>query len=171
MTEHIITAPTPSITFWRRRSFVVTTLVALLALAAGTAIGALVASDSSVTYRSAPASPAQATSRVGSVSACTADAEDGVVVLALIASMPDGAGTRMAASLSPPAQELVSNATFAAPYVSWDTAIAPDAPTVAVAVAPLDVADRQVVLSGLAPERRADVETSLDRIAASASCT
>ena len=54
MSQQVITTPLPSIPRWRGRSIAVIALVALLAAGAGAAVGALLASDSTVTYRSAP---------------------------------------------------------------------------------------------------------------------
>ena len=72
-----------------------------------------------------------------------------------------GRGSRLL--LSPQVQQLVSDAAFSAQYVDWGAAKMPDAVTLATAVAPLSVADREVVMSSLAPELRADVETRARR--------
>jgi hypothetical protein len=90
--------------------------------------------------------------------------------LALFASMHNGAGAQLAASLSPPVQQLVSDAAFGAQYVDWSAATTPDAVTLAVAVAPFSVADRQVVLSSLAPELQADVVSGLDAVSSNTAC-
>jgi hypothetical protein len=170
MAEHVVVTRSPLIPVWRRGSVLATVLVVLLALAAGTVLGTILASDSSVTYRAVPASPVQTASpAVGAASACVVDGADGVSLLTLIASMPNGAGARIASSLSPQAQQLVDDAAFA-PYVDWGAATTPDAPTLAVAVAPLSVADRQVVLSSLAPELRADVGSALDAVTTYSAC-
>ena len=92
------------------------------------------------------------------------------VAVDAIASMPDGAGTRIATSLSPQVQQLVSDAAFSGQYVDWSAAATPHAVTLATAVAPLSVADRQVVLSSLAPELRADVERGLDGVIGTTAC-
>jgi len=84
--------------------------------------------------------------------------------------MPNGAGTHMATSLSPQVQQLVSDAAFSAQYVDWESATTPDAVTLAIAVAPFSVADRQVVLTSLAPEQRADVESGLDAVIGNTAC-
>ena len=168
MSQHVITAPaTP---FWRRRSFVVAALVALLVVSVGAAIGALVSSDSSVTSRSAPAPVEQAVSPVGSVNACAVQPAAGVTLLALIASMPDGAGTRMAGSLSPQALQLIGEAVQSAAILSWGFAPAPDAPTLAAALSRLPTADSAVVINALAPDVQADVGTALSNIASLPTC-
>ena len=171
MAEHVAVARSPLIPVWRRGSVLATVLVVLLALGAGTLLGTVLASDSSVTYRAVPASPVQAASpAVGAASACAVDGADGVSLLTLMASMPNGAGARIATLLSPQVQQLVGDAAFDAQYVDWGAATTPDAPTLAVAVAPLSVADRQVVLSGLAPELRADVGSALDGVTRYSAC-
>jgi hypothetical protein len=165
MAENIAVTRSPLIPVWRRGSVLATVLVVLLALGAGTVLGTVLASDSSVTYRAVPAPAARAASpAVGAASACVVDGSDGVSLLTLIASMPDGPGDRIATSLSPQVQQLVSDAAFGAQYVDWGAATTPDAVTLATAVAPLSVADRQVVLSSLAPELRPDVESALDAV-------
>jgi hypothetical protein len=170
MAEHVVVTRSPPIPVWRRGSVLATVLVVLLALGVGTVLGTIIASDSSVTYHAVPASPAQAASpAVGAEGACVVDGADGVSLLTLIASMPNGAGARIASSLSPQVQQLVGDAAFA-PYVDWGTATTPDAPTLAVAVAPLSVADRQVVLGSLAPALRADVESGLDAVTRYSAC-
>jgi hypothetical protein len=171
MAEHVAVTRGPLIPVWRRGSVLATVLVVLLALGVGTVLGMILASDSSVTYRAAPASPVQTASpAVGAASACVVDGADGVSLLTLIASMPNGAGARIATSLSPQVQQLVSDAAFGGQYADWGTATTPDAPTLAIAVAPLSVADRQVVLSSLAPELRADVESGLDAVTRYTAC-
>ena len=171
MAEHVVVTRSPLIPVWRRGSVLATVLLVLLALGAGTVLGTVLAGDSSVTYRAVPASPVQAASpTVGAASACVVDGADGVSLLTLIASMPNGAGTRIATSLSPHVQQLVGDAAFDAQYVDWNAATTPDAPTLAVAVAPLGVADRQVVLSSLTPELRADVESGLDAVTRYSAC-
>ncbi len=81
-----------------------------------------------------------------------------------------GAGARIETSLSPQVQQLVSDAGFSAQYVDWSAATTPDAVTLATAVAPLGVADRQVVLSSLAPALRADVDRALDAVTMNSAC-
>src|SRR5438046_841095 len=58
--EHVAVTRRPLIPVWRRGSVLATVLIVLLALGAGTVLGTLIASDSSVTYRAvpAPATPA-----------------------------------------------------------------------------------------------------------------
>ena len=171
MAEHVVVTRSPLVPVWRRGSILATVFVVLLALGAGTVLGTVLASDSSVTYRAVPAPAAQATSpAVGAASACVVDGSDGVSLLALIASMPNGAGAQLAASLSPPVRQLVSDAAFSAQYVDWGAATTPDAVTLAIAVAPLGVADRQVVLSSLAPGLEADVVSALDAVAMNTAC-
>jgi hypothetical protein len=171
MAEHVAVMPSPFIPVWRRGSVLATVLAVLLALGAGTVLGTLLASDSSVTYRAVPAPAAHVASpAVGAKSECVVDGADGVSLLTLIASMHDGAGTRIATSLSPQVQQLVGDAAFGAQYIDSRAATTPDAVTLAVAVAPLGVADRQLVLSSLAPALRADVESSLDVVAMNAAC-
>ena len=171
MAEHVAVAQSPLIPLWRRGSVLAMVLVVLLALGAGTLLGTLLASDSSVTYRAVPAPVAQATSpAVGAASACVVDGADGVSLLTLIASMPNGAGAQIATSLSPQVRQLISDAAFGAQYVNWGAATTPDAVTLATAVAPLSVADRQVVLSSLAPALRADVDSALDAVVMNTSC-
>jgi len=170
MAEHVAVARSPLIPVWRRGSVLATVLLVLLALGAGTVLGTILASDSTVTYRAVPASPVQAASpAVGAASACVVDGADGVSLLSLIASMPSGAGARIASSLSPQVQQLVGDAAYS-PYVDWGAATTPDAPTLAIAVAPLSVADRQVVLSSLAPELRAEVGNALDAVTRYSAC-
>ena len=144
-------------------------LLATAALAAGTIAFAFATSPTDAApkagYDVQPASPA-----VGAASACTVDGPDGVALLMLIASMHDGAGTRLAASLSPQVQQLVGDAAFGAQYVDWGAATTPDPDTLAVAVAPMHEADRNVVLSSLAPELRADVESGLDAVVRYTDC-
>src|SRR5689334_7426588 len=155
MAEHIAVLPNPLIPAWRRGTVLATVLVALIALGAGTVLGTVLAGDSSVTYRAVPTPAAHAASPAAlPASACVVDGADGVSLLTLIASMHDGAGARIASSLSPQVQQLVRDAAFGAQYVDWNAAATPDAVTLAVAVAPMGVADRQVVLGGLAPELR-----------------
>ena len=171
MAEHVVVTRSPMIPVWRRGSVLATVLVVLLALGAGTLLGTVLASDSSVTYRAVPASPAQTASpAVATASACVVDGADGVSLLTLIASMPNGAGAGLATSLSPQVQQLVSDAAFGAQYVDWGAATTPDPVTLAIAVAPLSVADRQVVLSSLAPALQADVVSSLDAVAMNTAC-
>jgi hypothetical protein len=173
MSQHVITTQTPSIPFWRRRLVVVAAFVALLAAGAGVAIGALGASDSSVTYRyrTAPAPVEPAASPLRSTTSCTAAGPDaGSSLLALVASMPDGAGTRMIASLSPQAQQLAGDAAYSAAYVSWEQAPAPDAPTLAAVLSRLPTTDSAVVLNMLAPDVSTDVAASLNNIASLPSC-
>ena len=172
MAEHVAVTRSPLIPVWRRGSVLATVLVVLLALGAGTVLGTVLASDSSVTYRAVPAPAAhdRRSPAVGAASACVVDGADGVSLLTLIASMPNGAGARIATSLSPQVQQLVSDAAFGAQYVDWGAATTPDAVTLAIAVAPLSVADRQVVLSSLAPELQADVESSLDAVTRNTAC-
>ena len=171
MAEHVAVTRSPMIPVWRRGSVLATVLVVLLALGAGTVLGTFLASDSSVTYRAVPAPAAQAASpTVGAASACVVDGADGVSLLTLIASMHKGAGARIATSLSPQMQQLVGDAAFGAQYVDWGAATTPDAVTLATAVAPLGVADRQVVLSSLAPELRADTESALDAVTRYSAC-
>ncbi len=171
MAEHVVVTRSPLIPLGRRGSVLAMVLVVVLALGVGTVLGTVLASDSSVTYRAAPAPAARAASpAVGAASACVVDAADGVSLLTLIASMPNGAGARVATSLSPQVQQLVSDAAFSAQYVDWSSATTPDAVTLATAVAPLSVADRQVVMSSLAPELQADVERGLDAVIATTAC-
>jgi hypothetical protein len=84
--------------------------------------------------------------------------------------MHDATGARLAASLSPQVQQLVSDAAFGAQYVDWGAATTPDAVTLAVAIAPLSVADRAVVMSSLAPGLRDDVGSALDAVAMNTAC-
>ena len=171
MAEHVVVTRSPLVPTWRRGSVLATVAAVLLALVIGTVLGTVLATDSSVTYRAVPASPVHTVSpAVGAESACAVDGADGVSLLPLIASMPNGAGTRMAASLSPQVQQLVSDAAFSAQYVDWGSATTPDAVTLAIAVAPFSVADRQVVLTSLAPEQRADVESGLDAVIGNTAC-
>jgi hypothetical protein len=171
MAEHVVVTRSPLIPVWRRGSVLATVLAVLLALGAGIALGTVFASDSSVTYRAVPAPAADAASpAVGAASACVVDGADGVSLLTLIASMHDGAGARIATSLSPQGQQLVSDAAFGAQYVDWGAAKTPDAVTLAVAVAPLSVGDREVVMSSLAPGLRADVGSALDAVAMNTAC-
>ncbi len=171
MAEHVVVTRSPLIPVGRRGSVLAMVLVVVLALGVGTVLGTVLASDSSVTHRAVPAPAARAASpAVGAGSACVVDAGDGVSLLTLIASMPDGAGTRIATSLSPQVQQLVSDAAFSGQYVDWSAAPTPDAVTLATAVAPLSAADRQVVMSSLAPELRADVERGLDAVIATTVC-
>ena len=107
---------------------------------------------------------------MGAASACVVDAADGVSLLTLIASMPNGTGARIADFAVPQVQQLVSDAAFSAQYVDWSSATTPDAVTLATAVAPLSVADRQVVMSSLAPELRVDVERGLDAVIGTTVC-
>jgi hypothetical protein len=170
MAEHIAVTRSPFVPVWRRGSVLAMVVVVLLALGAGTVLGMVLANDSSVTYRAAPAPVAQAASpAVGAASACVVDASDGVSLLTLIASM-HGAGGQIETSLSPQVQQLVSDAGFSAQYVDWSAATTPDAVTLATAVAPLGVADRQVVLSSLAPALRADVDLALDAVTMNSAC-
>src|SRR5690348_3615263 len=128
MAEHVAAIPGPFIPVWRRGSVLATVLIVLLALGAGTLLGSVLASDSSVTYRAAPAPAAHTASpTVGTASACVVDGADGVSLLTLIASMHDAAGARIATSLSPQVQQLVSDAAFSAQYVDWRGATTPDA--------------------------------------------
>jgi hypothetical protein len=171
MAEHVVVTRSPFNPVWRRGSVLATVLVVLLALGAGTVLGMVLANDSTVTYRAGPAAPAQtAIPAAGAASACVVDAADGVPLLALIASMHDGAGAQLASSLSPQVQQLVSDAAFSAQYVDWGAATTPDAVTLAIAVAPMGVADRQVVMSSLTPGLRADVGSALDAVAMNAAC-
>jgi len=171
MAEQIAVTRSPWIPAWRRGSVLATAVVVLLALGAGTVLGMVLANDSTVTYRAAPASPVQtAIPTAGAASACVVDAADGVPLLALIASMHNGGGARLASSLSPQVQQLVNDAAFSAQYVDWGAATTPDAVTLAIAIAPLAVADRQVVLSNLAPALRADVESGLDAVTMNTAC-
>jgi len=171
MAEHVAVTRSTLIPVWRRGSVLAMVLAVLLALGAGTVLGTLLASDSSVTYRAAPAPVAHAARQaVGVPSACVVDGDDGVSLLTLIASMPNGAGARIATSLSPQLQQLVGDAAFGAQYVDWGSATTPDAVTLAVAVAPLGVADRQVVLSSLTPALHADVDSALDAVAMNTAC-
>jgi hypothetical protein len=171
MAEHVAVTRSPLIPVWRRGSVLATVLVVLLALGAGAVLGTVLASDSSVTYRAVPEPAAHAASpAVGAASACVVDGADGVSLLTLIASMHNSAGARIATSLSPQVQQLVSDAAFGAQYVDWGSATTPDAVTLAIAVAPLSVADRQVVLSSLAPELRADVGSALDAVPRYTAC-
>src|SRR3954447_19974115 len=101
MAEYVAATRRPLIPVWRRGSVLATVLLVLLALGAGTLLGTVLASDSSVTYRAVPAPPVQTASPVGAASACVVDGADGVSLLTLIASMPNGAGARIATSLSP----------------------------------------------------------------------
>jgi len=171
MAEHVLVTRSPLVPVWRRGSVLATVLAVLLALGAGILLGTVLASDSSVTYRAVPAPAAQAASpAVGAASACVVDGADGVSLLTLFASMDNGAEARIAPSLSPQVQQLLSDAAFGAQYVDWGAATTPDAVTLAVAVAPLSVADRQVVMSSLAPELRGDVESGLDAVARNTTC-
>jgi len=171
MAEHVAVARRPFVPVWRRGSVLAMVLVALLALGVGTVLGTVLASDSSVTYRAVPASPAQTASpAAGAASACVVDGADGVTLLTLIASMPNGAGARLASSLSPQVQQLVSDAAFGAQYVDWGATTTPDVVALAVAVAPLSLADRELVLNSLAPAVRADVESSLDAVTKYTAC-
>src|SRR5436190_23679496 len=95
MAEHVVVTRSPLIPVWRRGSVLATVLVVLLALGAGTVLGTVLASDSSVTYRAVPAPAAQTVSpAVGAASTCIVDGADGVSLLTLIASMHNGAGAR-----------------------------------------------------------------------------
>src|SRR4051812_35905254 len=123
MAEHIAVTRRPLIPAWRRGPVLATVVVVLLALGAGTVLGTLLASDSSVTYRAVPAPAAHAASpAVAAPSACVVDGADGMSLLTLIASMHDGAGARIASSLSPQVRQLVGDAAFSAQYVDWSTA-------------------------------------------------
>jgi hypothetical protein len=171
MAEYVAVTRSPLIPAWRRGSVVAAVLAVLLALGAGTVLGTVLAGDSSVTYRAVPAPAAHAASpAVGAASECVVDDADGASLLSLIASMGPDAGARIATSLSPQVQQLLSDAAFGAQYVDWGAATTPDAITLAIAAAPLGVADRQIVLGSLAPEVRADVESSLDAVARNAAC-
>jgi hypothetical protein len=171
MAEHVAVTPSTLIPVWRRGSVLAIVLVVLLALGAGIVLGTVLASDSSVTDRAVPAPAAHAASpAIGAASACVVDAADGVSLLTLIASMHNGAGAQIATSLSPQVQQLVRDAAFGAQYVDWGAATTPDAVTLATAVAPLSVADREVVLSSLAPELRANVDSALNAVTMNTAC-
>jgi hypothetical protein len=171
MAEHVAVTQSPFIPMWRRGSVLAMVLVVLLALGVGVVLGTVLASDSSVTDRAVPAPAAHAASpALGAGNACVVDGADGVTLLTLIASMHNGAGAGIVTSLSPQVQQVVSDAAFAAQYVDWSAATTPDAVALATAVSPLSVADRQVVLSSLAPELRANVDRELDAVTMNTAC-
>jgi hypothetical protein len=146
----ISTAP-----LWRRRSFVVAALVAMLAIGVGATIAALVPSDSSATDRSVE----RVASPVGPAGQCLVSEGpiDAEYLLALIASLPEDTGARIAASLSPQTQQLVGGAAAAAAFGSANTVSAPDAPTLAGVLSRLSLADRTAVLNELPPDISAEV--------------
>ena len=151
--------PVRATPLWRRRSSVVAALVVLLAIGVGAAIAALVPSDSSATYRSAPASVEPVVSPVGPAGQCVlSDGPfDAEYLLALIASLPEDAGARIAASLSPQTQHLVGSAAVAAAFGSSNTVSSPDAPTLAGVLSRLSLTDRTAVLNELPPDISAEV--------------
>ena len=174
MSQDVITTQRPPIPFWRRRPVVTIAFVALLAAGAGAAIGALVASDASVTYRyrSAPA-PTRAPRHPPPRVSATASLDGGPLLAAIVAT-PNGAAT-IAASSSPQARQLIGDAAVAnaesSTYMpSADPPAMPDAATLAAALGRLDAADRQLVLTGLPPEIQTEVGASLNDVAAIPSC-
>jgi ABC-type iron transport system FetAB ATPase subunit len=88
-----------------------------------------------------------------------------------IASMSDDVALQVTASLSPQAQRAMSEAALTGVFVPNYAPPTPDAPTLAGALARLGAPDRQLVITGLAPRLRAEVESSLDAVAAFASCS
>ena len=145
MAEHVAVTRSPLLPVWRRGAVLATVVVVLPALGAGTVLGMVLASDSSVKYRTVPAPVAHTASpAVGAASACVVDASDGVSLMTLIASMHNGAGAPIETALSPQVQQLVGDAGFSAQYVDWGAATTPDAVTLATAVAPLVPTEYQV---------------------------
>jgi hypothetical protein len=167
MSQHVITIPRPSVSFWRRRSFVAAAVVVLLAAGTAAAIGTLVSSDSSTTNRSAPAVPAECSS---------AGHLDGSYLHGVIASLPDGAGAAMFASLSPQVQQQVAEAVYVDSLTTWQTGptrqpgTMADAPTLAMVLTRLGAADRDVVFGALPSQLQADVGASLDNVAFFSPC-
>lgn len=165
MTEHVITAPTSSTRLGRRRYSIVVALVALLAAGAGAAVGALVASDQSVIYRSAPAQPTAA----GPVDSITsAGGRYGNALLAVVTATPSET-TQLVSSLSPAARRVIGNAAQAnaAARVSsiWPAPYPPAMPdnaTLMGLLTNLDPADRSVILRVLAPEAQADFQALMN---------
>jgi hypothetical protein len=170
MAQHVLTPSATS--FWRRRSFVVAVLVALVAVGVGVSVAALRSTDSSPTIRSTSTPVGAATNPRGPGGAqCTVPdgSFDGQYLLALIASMPDDSRARLATSLSPPVQQLLGNA---ARPGSFEVPSGPpgDAPTLAGVLSRLSVADRAAVLNELPPNVSAEV-APLSEIAAIPTCS
>src|SRR4051794_41474519 len=120
MTEHVVVTRSPLIPVWRRGSVLAMVLVVLLALGVGTVLGLVLADDSSVTYRAAPAAPAQTASpAVGAASACVAAGPEGVSFLSLFAWFPNGAGGGSFPSLSPQVRNWFRAPAFTGQTADW----------------------------------------------------
>ena len=106
MSQQVITTPVPTIPSSRRRSFAGIALVALLAAGAGAAVGARLASDSSITYRSAP------TRTPVHTPPARAETWPGSTLLAVVTAVPGGEA--QVVSLSPPVRKMIGDAAQAA---------------------------------------------------------
>jgi hypothetical protein len=156
MSQQVITTPVPSIPRWRGRSIAVVALVALLAAGAGAAIGALLASDSSVTYRSAATPPPTFTPPA------PATPWAGNVLLAVVTTVPEGEA--QIASLSPHVQQMIGEAADAAARGDY-LPVMPDTETLFGLVASLAPADRVVIMGLLPPGTDAAFDDFLNSLA------
>jgi len=161
MTQHVVATPSPSVPLWRRRAFVVVAGVVVLALAIGVAVRAVVASDSTTATQSTHAAVPQAgvpafDGGPALLDACVAPTPvDGAYLLALITSSPNG--RQIAASISPEANRLVSDAAAAAATSPGAFVTAPDAITLFGVLARLGPADR----AAITPLLPAEMQTEL----------
>ena len=156
MSQQVITTPVPSIPRWRGRSIAVIALVALLAAGAGAAVGALLANDSSITYRSAPTPPTEF------VPPAAAATWSGNALLAVVTAVPGGEAH--VASLSPPVREMISEAAQAVGSGEY-VPVMPDTKTLVGVLANLGSADREVILGLLPPETDAAFADFLNSMA------
>ena len=156
MSQQVITTPVPSIPRWRGRSIAVIALVALLAAGTGAAVGALLASDSTVTSQSAPTQQPEFTP-------APAIPWSGNALLAVVTSVPGGEAK--VASLSPPVQEMISEAAQALGWAEYYVPVMPDTETLFGVLANLGSADRAVILGLLPPETDAAFADFLNSLA------
>ena len=126
MAEHVVVTRSPLIPVGRRGSVLAMVLVMVLALGAGTVLGTVLASDSSVTHRAVPAPTALAASpAVGSRERpCCRRGRRRVSV---DADRVDAQRRRDSDRdfLSPQVQQLVSDAAFSGQYVDWSATPTP----------------------------------------------
>jgi hypothetical protein len=161
MTQHIVATPSPSVPLWRRRTFVVVAGVVVLAVAVGVAVRAVVVSDSTTATQSTHAAVPQVGVPVfdggpALLDACVAPTPvDGAYLLALIASSPNG--RQIAASISPQANRLVSDAAEAAATSPSAVVTSPDAITLFGVLARLGPADRAAVTPLLPTDMQAEL--------------
>jgi len=170
MSGHVITATNPVVPRWRRRSFAALALSVLLVATAGVVVRAVSSGSSTESSRAthpaaAPASPATvpSASLAQSSNVCAAPSNlDGAVLLAVLASMPNGTAAQVTSVLSPQGRQQIEQAAMTAALVTGSVPSTLDGLDLRGVLARSSPADQQLLVTALSPSARASAGIEFD---------